>query len=104
MILRFLKWYIHDTKFVNTNYYSSGLTADEATLERLVYYPWITGVDDEDKVDHPSHKYLANAKYSDKFWAKVAPQHSLSLDVQQLRPQGENYVPPELEEATRNFV
>ena len=110
MILRFFEMiYSHSQICINTNYYSSGLTADEATLERLVYYPWIAQfVDNEDKVDHPSHKYLANAKYSDRrFWAKVAPQlvHYLLDYYQQFKSQGRKlYVPPELEEATRNFV
>lgn len=90
-------------------YYLSGLTADEATLKRLIYYPWIAQfVDNEDKVDHPSYKYLSNPKYSDKrFWAEVAPQlvHYLLDYYKQFKSQGRKlYVPPELEEATRNFV
>lgn len=107
---RNLPLFPHPIICINTHYlHLSGVMADEATLERLIYYPWIAQfVDSEDKIDHPSYKYLADHKYADRtFWKQAAPQlvHYILDSYKEFKEQGRKlYVPESLKEATRKFV
>ena len=98
---------LHNKMVINVNNLP-GLSADKATLSRIVYYPWITEfVDDDGDVDHANRKYKSDPKYGDKmWWQEAAPQlvHLLLRYYKQFREAGRIlYIPPKIKEMTKLF-